>query len=163
MNTLKNAYTTLATVVAFVCIGACDVDEVDAPDTTQIGEDPVAVHTGAHVLAAVAGLGIALHMLLPTTVERLVSRALRKWHFDEHAEQQDTGNLYTPADEGASVRGERRPQISTPVLAGWAAQEFVKIQAENAVRWAERLGEKARKWPGSDKRDPLTQAVRVVP
>ncbi len=111
----------------------------------------------------IAGLGIALHMLLPTTVERLVSRALRKWHFDENPEQKDTGNLYTPADEGPSVRGERRPQISTPVLAGWAAQEFVKIQAENAVRWAERLGEKARKWPGSDKKDPLTQAVRVVP
>ncbi|HEY6561615.1 MAG TPA: SDR family oxidoreductase [Polyangiaceae bacterium] len=110
-----------------------------------------------------AGLGVALHMLLPTTVERLVSRALKKWHFDGSPEQKDTGNLYTPADEGPSVHGERRPQISTPTLAGWAAQEFVKIQAEDAVRWAGRLGERARNWPASDKKDPLTQAVRVVP
>ncbi|HMJ14114.1 MAG TPA: SDR family oxidoreductase [Polyangiaceae bacterium] len=111
----------------------------------------------------IAALGLALHALLPTTVERLLSRALEKWHFDENTEQKSPGNLYTPADAGPAVHGERQPQITAPTLASWAAQEFVKIQAEAALRWAGRWGTRARNWPASDKRDPLTRAIRAVP
>jgi NAD(P)-dependent dehydrogenase (short-subunit alcohol dehydrogenase family) len=67
----------------------------------------------------VAALGVALHELLPRTIERVILDVLRQWHFDDSREQPKTGNLFAPSDDPAEVRGTRPPLLGLPALLVW--------------------------------------------
>jgi NAD(P)-dependent dehydrogenase (short-subunit alcohol dehydrogenase family) len=83
----------------------------------------------------IAALGLALHWLLPNTTERLLLRALARWHFDRQPQQATQGSLYTPVEQGeAQVHGQRTPQLSTERFALWTAVELLRIELERAVR-----------------------------
>lgn len=66
-------------------------------------------------------LGVALHAILPRTVERVLLDALRRWHLAEPSQPVTTGNLLHPVPEGAEVHGHRGPRLGTARLIGWAA------------------------------------------
>ena len=68
----------------------------------------------------VAALGLALHVLFPGTVERLLLHALQTWHFSRTAEPVTSGNLFRPRQEPAAVQGQRGPRIGVLRLALWA-------------------------------------------
>ena len=65
----------------------------------------------------IAVLGLALRGLFPHTTDRMLLRALRRWHFDGKPEARNDGNLHESIGLGA-VRGTRRPQVSTPASLG---------------------------------------------
>jgi NAD(P)-dependent dehydrogenase (short-subunit alcohol dehydrogenase family) len=77
----------------------------------------------------IALLGVAAHALFPRTCERLLQRALKRWHFDDTPQPPTQGNLYEPAEQ-ASVHGHRRPQLNTIAFLGWTARELVRMEAE---------------------------------
>lgn len=84
------------------------------------------------VVPRVASLGIALHWLFPRTVERLLLRALARWHFDGRPLEPTGGNLNEPMHNGpASVHGEMQARLSTPVFAAWAVLELGKMALES--------------------------------
>jgi short-subunit dehydrogenase len=82
----------------------------------------------------IAVLGVVLHRLLPTTVERLLLHTLRRWHFGEDTERASDGNLYRPDRSPAAVHGERRPLTSPLRFALWVAAELIKIERDAALR-----------------------------
>lgn len=80
----------------------------------------------------VAALGLALHELMPDTVETLLLHALRRWHFDHVAEPSSEGNLYhpnhradppRPLDDG--IHGQRPPRIGVAAFFAWAVGDLV--------------------------------------
>lgn len=73
-----------------------------------------------------AGLGIALHALMPATVERAVLHLLREWHFGYEREANTKGNLFAPPDEKGETHGHRSARTSLPGLLVWAAGHFAK-------------------------------------
>jgi hypothetical protein len=84
----------------------------------------------------VAVLGLAAHFLFPDTVERVLLRALRKWHFDGNAQPVTAGNLYQPVEVGqGSARGQRRPELSTPSLLAWSAGELLRMELQTFSAW----------------------------
>jgi NAD(P)-dependent dehydrogenase (short-subunit alcohol dehydrogenase family) len=87
----------------------------------------------------IAVLGLAWHAVMPRTTERLLLRALRKYHFSEEPEPSTRGNLYRPAAGPGAVHGARPPQVGTPAFLVWAAAELAKIQVEDAARTVRRL------------------------
>jgi short-subunit dehydrogenase len=83
----------------------------------------------------IAVLGLALHWLLPRTTERLLLRALSRWHFDENRQRETEGNLYQPIEQGrGEVHGKRPPQLSTPRFIAWTLGELVRMEVESATR-----------------------------
>jgi NAD(P)-dependent dehydrogenase (short-subunit alcohol dehydrogenase family) len=95
----------------------------------------------------IAVLGLALHRLMPTTVERLLLHALRRWHFDGMAQEVTEGNLHEPDREPPAVRGDRPPQANGLSFAVWTLAELLRIQARTIA---------ARIMPRSDDGAPLT-------
>jgi NAD(P)-dependent dehydrogenase (short-subunit alcohol dehydrogenase family) len=83
----------------------------------------------------IAVLGLALRGLFPHTTDRMLLRALRRWHFDGKPEAPNDGNLHESIGRGA-VRGTRRPQVSTPAFIAWVLKDFVVMQAETVAQWA---------------------------
>lgn len=90
----------------------------------------------------VAALGLALHMLMPRTVERLLLHALRAFHLGAATERGTQGNLYQPSGEHGAVHGSRPPQIGTPAFIAWTARELLTIEADAlrraVVPWGKR-------------------------
>jgi NAD(P)-dependent dehydrogenase (short-subunit alcohol dehydrogenase family) len=81
----------------------------------------------AHVPKIIA-LGLAVRWLFPRTTERLLRRALTRWHFDMQAQDPTTGNLYAPVERHqATIHGDRRPQLSTTSFAVWTLRELVRM------------------------------------
>ncbi|HKU43295.1 MAG TPA: hypothetical protein VJR89_34275, partial [Polyangiales bacterium] len=76
----------------------------------------------------IAALGLALHRLMPRTVERLLLHALERWHFERTPQPITHGNLYTPDPSPAAVRGERPAQTNTPRFTLWTIAELVRMQ-----------------------------------
>lgn len=72
-------------------------------------------------------LGVALHMLMPRTVERVLLDALRRWHLAETTEPQTTGNLFDPVPHGTTTHGDRGPRLSTARLLVWAALRALHV------------------------------------
>ena len=94
----------------------------------------------------IAALGVALHWLAPRTAERVLLRALRRFHFDVHAEAPTTGNVKAPiAAKAATVHGHRRPLVSTLGFAAWVAADFVKMELESVSRLVRRWREPKQK------------------
>lgn len=80
-------------------------------------------------------LGIALHGLLPNTVETMVLHLVREWHFDENVEKRTKGNLYRPAVRAdGKVRGTRPARLGLPTLLAWAAGHFIRRLARKIAR-----------------------------
>jgi short-subunit dehydrogenase len=88
----------------------------------------------------VAALGFVVHWLFPRTTERLLLRALSRWHFTEARQAPTRGNLYEPAAEKSARHGERPPQISTSRFAAWSVRELVKMEVQSASRWFRQRG-----------------------
>jgi short-subunit dehydrogenase len=91
-----------------------------------------------HVPRIVA-LGFVVHWLWPRTSERLLLRALRRWHFSDVEQPRTEGNLYVPPDERGTRHGSRPPQISTPAFALWVARELLRIELQALGSWAQRF------------------------
>jgi hypothetical protein len=89
-----------------------------------------------HVPRALA-LGFVVHWLLPRTTERLMLRALRRWHFSDDVQPRTEGNLYSPPEEKGESHGHRPPRISTPAFAVWTARELVKMELQSIGKWAQ--------------------------
>lgn len=71
-------------------------------------------------------LGVLAHAIAPRTMERLLVRILRRWHFDGETQPATTGNLRSPGAE-RGTHGERGPRVSLPVFTGWVLLELVKL------------------------------------
>jgi short-subunit dehydrogenase len=81
-----------------------------------------------------AALGFVVHWLFPRTTERLLLRALRRFHLHEKAPN-TSGALYAPLPEPGAVRGTRQAVVSRPTFAIWVAREVTSILAGNLSRW----------------------------
>lgn len=80
----------------------------------------------------IAELGLVIHRLFPRTMERLLFRALRRFHLGD-GEPRAEGNLFRPVDERGAVHGSRPPRISAPSFIAWSGRELVRIELQ-AVR-----------------------------
>jgi len=89
----------------------------------------------------VAAMGLALHELMPDTVETLLLHALRRWHFDPVVEPSSTGNLFRPVhrtdtpwfpDDG--IHGQREPRVGTAPFFAWAIGDLVTTRVRRALR-----------------------------
>jgi NAD(P)-dependent dehydrogenase (short-subunit alcohol dehydrogenase family) len=96
----------------------------------------------------IAALGLGFHAMFPRVSERLLLRALLKFHIGG-AEPSNDGNLFRPASDQAAVHGQRPPKISTPGFVVWAARELVRIGIDTLRRQVQRL--QGRPW-----REPST-------
>jgi NAD(P)-dependent dehydrogenase (short-subunit alcohol dehydrogenase family) len=101
----------------------------------------------------IAVLGLALHAIVPRTLERLLLDALRAWNFGEPSEQVSAGNLFEPAPGTPGTRGSRPPLSGSPRLLAWLAARLVQLEVESASR----LIGRARQWL----RRPRRAAVRA--
>ncbi|MBA3821766.1 MAG: SDR family NAD(P)-dependent oxidoreductase [Deltaproteobacteria bacterium] len=79
-------------------------------------------------------LGLALHALVPRTVERLLLDTLRRWHLSTRPERISDGNLYEGAPGDAKVQGDRPPMLSTAKLLVWAVGDLAKLQLTSLRR-----------------------------
>ena len=68
---------------------------------------------------AVAALGVALHKVLPNSTEKLLLRAIRRFHL-RAAGSATAGNLFRPTGGAGAVHGERSPQVHAPAFAAWS-------------------------------------------
>jgi NAD(P)-dependent dehydrogenase (short-subunit alcohol dehydrogenase family) len=88
----------------------------------------------------IAVLGLAAHWMFPRLTERLLLRALWRFHLGR-VEPTTDGNLFEPASGEATVHGHRPPRVSTPAFVLWSAREILRIgiQAarEQVQRWRE--------------------------
>jgi short-subunit dehydrogenase len=88
-----------------------------------------------------AELGLVVHRVAPRTTERLLLRALRRFHLGED-EPPKEGNLYRPAAEPGAVHGRRPPRIGMPSFIAWSARELLRIELQA-------IGQRLRRWHGS--------------
>jgi short-subunit dehydrogenase len=89
-------------------------------------------------------LGLALRWVLPHTTERLLLRALTRWHFDNQVDSATTGNLYAPVElSEARVHGVRPPQLSTARFATWTVKELMRLWMPTPQRARGQSGRKA--------------------
>jgi hypothetical protein len=66
-----------------------------------------------------AELGLALHVLFPRLVERVIYDALGRWHFGGRQRLDALGNLWQPAQDPPAIQGRRGPRIGLAGLLGW--------------------------------------------
>ena len=78
----------------------------------------------------IATLGLALHALMPRTVERLILHLLQRYHFDGRAQLATTGNLYAPSDESGPIRGHRPPRLTTARAIAFVLRDLWSLQGE---------------------------------
>ncbi|HEU4734482.1 MAG TPA: SDR family oxidoreductase [Kofleriaceae bacterium] len=90
----------------------------------------------------IAVLGLALHAVIPRTLERLLLDALRAWHLGEQSEEISAGNLFEPGPETPGTHGSRPPLAGAARLLAWLAARMVHLEAEAAAR----LVRRARVW-----------------
>lgn len=74
----------------------------------------------------IAAVGVAVHALLPRTVERLLLASLRAWHFAERIPLQ-AGNLVHPTSQPAATHGSHRPRVTTAGLFAWQAKVLARF------------------------------------
>lgn len=86
----------------------------------------------------IAELGLVAHRLAPRTTERLLLRALTRFHLGE-AQPRTKGNLFRPATEPGRVHGRRKPRIDVVSFAAWSIRELLRIGAQSIhyrlMRW----------------------------
>ncbi|MFY0542082.1 SDR family NAD(P)-dependent oxidoreductase [Nannocystis pusilla] len=79
----------------------------------------------------IAELGLVIHRVFPRTMERLLYRALGRFHLGA-PEPPVEGNLFRPTGEHAAVRGHRPPRLGTPAFLAWTARELLRIELDAA-------------------------------
>lgn len=79
-----------------------------------------------------AALGVALHALMPRSVEQVLSDALNRWHFGSEPQLDTSGNLFEPRTPAGAVHGSRQPVVSTLRLFSWAIGRFAVLPFERA-------------------------------
>jgi NAD(P)-dependent dehydrogenase (short-subunit alcohol dehydrogenase family) len=108
-----------------------------------------------------AVLGLALHALMPRTVERVIHDALVRWHFGDQPEQTTTGNLFWPSSERGAVHGQRPPRLSGSSLLVWALVRFGWIQIQTVKESLRRLrGPAGQQWAAARRRIPVRAGAR---
>jgi NAD(P)-dependent dehydrogenase (short-subunit alcohol dehydrogenase family) len=80
----------------------------------------------------IAALGLALHGILPRTVERTLLHALRTWHFRPELALATDGDLREPSRLPARSAGSPPPKGSSLQLFGWISERFVRIMTRPA-------------------------------
>jgi NAD(P)-dependent dehydrogenase (short-subunit alcohol dehydrogenase family) len=75
----------------------------------------------------IAALGLALHELLPRTVERTLLHVLSTWHFRPELAPATDGDLREPTRLPARSAGSSPPKGGSLQLFGWIMQRFVRI------------------------------------
>ncbi len=75
-------------------------------------------------------LGLALHEVMPRTVERLLLESLRKWYFGSRREAESAGSLYRPETADGHIHGTRRPKVSTPRFFAWAIAKLFQLPSQ---------------------------------
>lgn len=83
-----------------------------------------------------AALGVALHALMPETVERAILHLVREWHFGYERQPRTRGNLYEAPDEKGATHGHRPARTSLPGMLAWAAGHFAKQLVSPSARRA---------------------------
>lgn len=73
-------------------------------------------------------LGLALHALMPNTVERLLLETLHKWHLGK-SQPRTSGNLDHPVEGANRTHGKRAPLIGTARFFIWAGGRFLRLLA----------------------------------
>jgi short-subunit dehydrogenase len=96
----------------------------------------------------IAALGIALHAIVPRTLERLLLDALRAWHLGEQSDEISTGNLFEPGPQTPGTHGSRPPRVGTARLLAWLAARLVHLEAEAASRLVRRVRARLRRARG---------------
>jgi NAD(P)-dependent dehydrogenase (short-subunit alcohol dehydrogenase family) len=85
-----------------------------------------------------AALGLAIHWLMPRTTERLIARALTRFHFGA-LEPRTEGSIYRSLPAEGTVHGSRPPTVSGARFAAWIPRELLRIAAQStrrrALRW----------------------------
>jgi NAD(P)-dependent dehydrogenase (short-subunit alcohol dehydrogenase family) len=89
----------------------------------------------AHV-PSYARVGIALHALMPETVERAILHLVREWHFGFAPDWRKQGNLFAPPSKEAakSTRGTRRARVSLPGMLAWTIAHFARLPRSSSLR-----------------------------
>jgi NAD(P)-dependent dehydrogenase (short-subunit alcohol dehydrogenase family) len=77
----------------------------------------------------IAAVGLALHALFPSAVERAILHLIREWHFDFSPQEPGVGNVFSPSREDAHVHGRRPARIGLPGMVVWAAGHFLQLIA----------------------------------
>jgi short-subunit dehydrogenase len=77
----------------------------------------------------VAELGLLIHRVAPRTTERLLLRALQRFHL-RGTEPRTEGNLFRPGDEPGTVHGGRQPRIGMPALVVWSVRELLRMAVQ---------------------------------
>jgi short-subunit dehydrogenase len=67
--------------------------------------------------------GLALHWLLPRTMERLLRHALTRFHLVGRQPTTD-GNLFAASDNLGAITGSRRPVVGRVAFAFWVLQDL---------------------------------------
>ncbi|MDC0715649.1 SDR family NAD(P)-dependent oxidoreductase [Nannocystis bainbridge] len=81
----------------------------------------------------IAELGLVLHRVFPRTMERLLFRALGRFHLGA-PEPPVEGNLFRPVADDSAVHGHRPPRLGTPAFLVWSARELLRIELDAARR-----------------------------
>jgi NAD(P)-dependent dehydrogenase (short-subunit alcohol dehydrogenase family) len=81
-----------------------------------------------------AAFGLALHRVLPGTVERLLAHSIRRFHVSDRRTPQQLGNLYRPAGDEAKVEGARPPTVDPARFTRWTLRELLRIEADSVRR-----------------------------
>jgi NAD(P)-dependent dehydrogenase (short-subunit alcohol dehydrogenase family) len=111
----------------------------------------------------VATLGLALHALVPRTVERLILHLLQRYHFDSRGQPTTNGNLYAPTDESGPVRGHRPPRLTVARALAFVLRDLLRMQGQAFERALANLrnGLRVIQRPASPPRIPSTVASLV--
>lgn len=77
----------------------------------------------------VAELGLLIHRVAPRTTERLLLRALQRFHL-RGTEPRTEGNLFRPGDEPGTVHGGRQPRVGMPAFMAWSVRELLRMAVQ---------------------------------
>lgn len=75
----------------------------------------------------VAWLGLALHALVPSLVERVIHDALKRWHLGPAQLAEPQGNLWQPSPDVPAVHGDRPAQLDLASLVAWVVGHYAGV------------------------------------
>lgn len=107
----------------------CQLPEDVAHAIVAIAERP---RRERHV-PRLAEAGLMLHELCPRPIERLLRRALVRFHFGGTQEPTE-GGLFSPCGDDGPIRGHRPPLVTKSRFTFWAIGELVRILAGRPFR-----------------------------
>ena len=73
-----------------------------------------------------AALGLAMHAVMPETVETTILALVREWHFGYRPIGAMAGNLFAPPPDRAGEKGHRPARASLGKMIAWVAGRYAK-------------------------------------